>query len=64
MSTAPEIMSRDMERHVQEVWEALEGFRDDCIPEGDDAHDRQWADICESMAIIREELGLKDEVNL
>lgn len=43
------------------VWNALEGYREDCIPEGDDLYDEQWNDICTAMAWIAEELEISNE---
>mgnify|MGYP003631546617 FL=1 len=41
------------------VWDALHGFREDSIPEGQDKmYDEQWDEICGVMANITEELGL------
>lgn len=52
--------AHDKESWLDTIWLALEAFRDDCIPEGDESYDRQWNDICTAMAWIREELGLPD----
>ena len=38
------------------VWDALHGFRENCIPEGDPNYDDQWGDICTAMAWITEEI--------
>jgi len=35
------------------VWEALETYREECIPDNDEA----WDDICTAMARIQESLG-------
>ena len=43
---------------LETIWEALAGFREDCIPETDPTYDRQWDDICTAMAWITEEIGL------
>lgn len=40
------------------IWEALEGYRENCISEDDET----WSDICLAMAQIREDLGLPSEV--
>ena len=37
------------------VWDALQGFREDCIS----TDDEQWDEICTAMAWITEELGYK-----
>ncbi len=43
------------ESWFETIWDALHGYREDCIPEGDGAYDDQWSDICTAMAWIREE---------
>lgn len=43
------------------VWDALEEYRDDCIPEGHDLYDEKWNDICTAMAWIAEELEITNE---
>ena len=43
------------------LWEALWGFRDDCIPEGDPMYDEQWDNICTAMAWIAEEIGVEEK---
>jgi hypothetical protein len=46
------------------IWEALHGYRENCIPEGGDpAYDEQWNDICSAMAYIQEELGVPEIVD-
>lgn len=40
------------------IWNALEFYRDNGIPEGDAEYDEEWADICEIMAMIKEDLEL------
>ena len=44
------------------VWIALEGFRENCIPEGVAEYDNQWDDICTVMAKIEEELEIWENV--
>jgi transcriptional regulator of met regulon len=51
----------DINSQLETVWDALHGFREDCISEGDPMHDEQWDEICEAMARIMEELGVKHE---
>ena len=46
------------------VWIALEGFRENCIPEGVAEYDNQWDDICTVMAKIEEELKIWECVQL
>jgi hypothetical protein len=40
------------------LWNALEFYREHGIPEGDTEYDSQWSDICEVMAMIKEDLEL------
>lgn len=47
--------------HLATIWDALFGFRESLIPEGDEAYDRQWAEIAFAMDEIRSALGLPDE---
>lgn len=49
----------DSKSHLEVIWDALAAFREDCIPEGDAAHDAQWNDICTAMAWIVEDLEEK-----
>lgn len=54
----------DAESWLATVWHALECYRGDCIPEGQDvAYDDAWSDICSAMAWIRTGLGLPDEIS-
>lgn len=38
------------------VWETLQVAREDSIPEGTDAYDEQWNDVCTAMSWISEAL--------
>jgi hypothetical protein len=53
-----------IEKQLEIIWNALHSYREDCISEGDEMHDEIWEDICLAMAVIREDLGLCDEVDL
>ena len=46
----------DTDSWFETIWDALHGYREDCIPEGDEAYDDQWSDICTAMAWLREEV--------
>jgi hypothetical protein len=46
----------DVESILECIWEALHGYRENCIPEGDPAYDDQWSEICTAMAWITEDL--------
>jgi len=39
------------------IWNALHGFREDCIPEGDLHYDEQWDEITTAMAALQETLN-------
>jgi hypothetical protein len=46
------------------IWEALHGYRENCIPEGGDpAYDEQWNDICSAMAYMQEDMGIPETVD-
>jgi len=40
------------------LWDALEYYRANVIPEGDAKNDAVWGDICTAMAWITEGFGL------
>ncbi len=46
------------------VWDALESFRANEIPEGDPLNDDRWSEICTAMAWIVEEFNDKKEKEL
>jgi len=46
----------DRASHLETIWSALAGYREDCIPEGTPEHDEEWSDICTAMAWITEDL--------
>lgn len=46
---------------LQIIWDALHGFRNDCIPEGVAEYDEQWNDICEAMDFIHEAFNVSHE---
>lgn len=49
-------------RALQQVWDALGVYREDCIPEGQDAlYDEEWNYICEAMDVIHQVMGIKQE---
>ena len=47
----------DLKEQISIVWDALEAYRADLIPEGDEQFDAIWNDVCTAMAVIEEELG-------
>lgn len=46
----------DTKQQIDIIWDALEAYRSDLIPEGDPQFDAIWDDICTSMAVIEENL--------
>ena len=46
----------DIKEQLNIVWDALEAYRADLIPEGDEQFDEIWDDICTAMAVITEDL--------
>jgi len=57
-----EMNRHDTKAQLEVVWEALEAYRSDLIPEGDSHYDEIWNDICTAMAWIQEDLGVEDEL--
>jgi len=49
----------DMKEQLNTVWDALEAYREDLIPEGDEQFDEIWDDICTAMAFIQENLKVE-----
>ena len=50
-------MTRNDKKTILEtIWQALEGYRENCIPEGEAQYDEQWNEICTAMAWITEDL--------
>jgi hypothetical protein len=41
---------------LEVIWEALEGYRENCISEGEPSNDKQWDDICTAMSWLTEDL--------
>lgn len=49
-------------RAMQMVWDALHGYREDCIPEGVESwYDDEWNYICEAMDVIHKVMGIDQE---
>jgi len=51
-----QLKSNDLESILETIWQGLEGYRENCIPEGNPDYDNQWSDICTAMAWITEDL--------
>lgn len=49
----------DTKQQLNTVWDALEAYRENLIPEGDDQFDQIWDDICTAMAFIQENLKVE-----
>jgi hypothetical protein len=49
-------MLNDFYDELNVVWDALHGYRENCIPEGQKQYDHEWNAICTAMALITEEL--------
>ena len=47
---------------LEVIWNALHAYRETQIPEGTEAYDDEWSDICTQMAWIAEELGYVEEL--
>ena len=46
----------DFKSQLEIVWAALEAYRADLIPEGDEMYDNIWNEVCTAMAWIEEDL--------
>jgi hypothetical protein len=51
-----ELRNFAIDKSIETVWEALEEFRDEWIPEGTELNDRRWDNVCLAMAWISEAL--------
>ena len=47
----------DLKEDFQVIWNALYGYREDCISQ----HDEEWDKICAAMARLHEERNIKQE---
>lgn len=63
LATIHSVKNNDQRGWIDAIWTALEGYRENCIPEGDTNHDLQWDELATAMAWITESLGLSSEVN-
>jgi hypothetical protein len=50
----------DLDSILETIWHGLEGYRENCIPEGDKNYDEEWGEICTAMAWIKEDLEKAD----
>ena len=53
----------DLDSIIDTIWQALEGYRENCIPEGQTEYDNEWSDICTAMPWIQEDLYKQEEIN-
>jgi hypothetical protein len=44
------------------IWNALLGYRENCIPPNDIDYDEQWGEICTVMANIENKLDIEENV--
>lgn len=50
------LKANNIDSILDTIWDALQAYREDCIPESDPTYDDQWGDICTAMAWIEEDL--------
>ena len=56
-TTFKRVTRNDLDSQFGAIWRALEAYREDCIPEGQDPqYDEEWSDICTVMAWWQEDL--------
>ena len=46
----------DIKQQIDIIWDALEAYRSDLIPEGDEQFDEIWDEVCTAMSVIEENL--------
>ena len=63
VQAAKDVRAGDPKSWLDAIWGALAGYREDCIPEGEEAYDEEWSDICTAMAWIAEELGVEESTH-
>jgi len=55
------LKNNNVDSMLDVIWEALHGYRQNCIPEGTNEYDDEWSDICTAMAWIEEDLKFLEE---
>ena len=50
------LTSQDRQSMLDTIWHALECYREDCIPEGEERYDEEWNDIFIAMTRITRDL--------
>lgn len=53
----------NLKEQISIVWNALEAYRSDLIPEGDEQYDAIWNDVCTAMAVIEEALNASEQIH-
>jgi hypothetical protein len=56
-------MKIDTQKNLDIVWAALEAYRADLIPEGDEMYDKIWNEVCTAMHYIAEDLGCPEQAD-
>jgi len=49
----------DIKQQIDIIWDALEAYRSDLIPEGDEQFDAIWDEVCTAMSVIEENLKVE-----
>ncbi len=55
-----DLRANDPASWLSTVWDGLQAYREDLIPEGDESYDETWSDICTAMAWITEALDAQE----
>lgn len=55
------LRANDPATWLETIWSALEGYREDCIPEGEESYDDEWSELTTAMAWIKEALETPPE---
>lgn len=55
-------MTKHINEALDQIWSALHGYREDCIPENrnDQAYEEEWESITHAMATLTEALGIDE----
>jgi len=44
---------------IKVIWDALQDYREKCIPDSNKENDQQWDEICYAMACISDEMTIE-----
>ena len=58
MEAAQSLTNGDTGAALDVIWEALQDYRENSIPEGDEMYDKCWDEICTAMAWISSALDI------